>query len=729
MTSDDSGHGVSTAAASSPSTLIRGAGSIVAVPVCDDDLIVDALPVPVLSAGQGFTGSVPSAPHAIAGVAVSPPALAGAPAAMAPAAPESAEEEPPDDDDRFASRSLIHGVAAGGTSTVVHCILLVVLGLLFVPQPARRVVQTIQAAVEKERPLEQVVQRLQADLKPSTQVNMASSAPRAGGGIQGLQTAAAAVPPKLNTTVSERYTSLKVDVGAVNVFTTAGTSLAAAVPNGTLGEALTAVDGYAEAMDVLTREILNRLARNKVLVVWMFDQSLSMKDDQREIRDRIEKVYVELGLSSAVKNDALWTGVVSYGKNFTVHTQRPTSVLEQIRKAIDEVPVDESGEEMMCSAVGQTAAAFRQFGAAGGGRQLMLILVSDESGNQQDNQKTLEPAIAVCKDAKASVYVLGREAVFGYPYAHMNWPVTVPAIGGGSITRNFVVPVDRGPQTTFVELLQTEGFDRRTDAHPSGFGPYEQVRLARETGGMFLMLPTVETQLFRRDATQFSFEALRPYLPAVRSRDDYAYERDRSKLQSLIWKVINDLNPYKPEIGRYINLRLQFAPDAAERNRQIDAELAKAKQYVLYLDAAEKALREAAPFRNREKSPRWRAHYDLTLAQLVAYKARVYEYGAYLTQFKATPKPFDPPTANRALGRWDVRERGKTVADAVSKPLVDESTKMFKLVIETYLDTPWATRAQYELSRGFGIDLVPIYFNPNPPPGRQPSRPIRQPKI
>lgn len=612
---------------------------------------------------------------------------------------------------------------------VVNLVFLIVLGLIHTGSPPKPDVPLIEATVD-ERDVEEVVQRLQTDLKPATQLNPTASVAAAGGGIAGVTAAATVQPPKLATTVVDRPTSVTVDVGVVNTFTTSGKSFVAAVPQGTLGEALTTADGYGEAMDILTQEILNRLARGKVLVVWVFDQSLSMKDDQQEIRERLEKVYAELGLSSTVKGDALSTAVVSFGKDYAVHTQRPTNIMDDIRKAIDAVPVDESGEEMTCLAIGKAVTGFRSFAASGGGRQMMVVVVTDESGNQQDNITSLEPCINVCKDAKASVYMLGREAVFGYPYAHMNWPVTIPAVGGGSITRNFVVPVERGPETPFVEMLQTEGFNKRTDAHPSGFGPYEQVRIARETGGMFLMLPTPEAAVFRRDTTVFSFEQMRPYLPDLRSRDTYAKEREYKPLQALIWKVINDLNPYKPEIGAHINLRMNFSADRSALSREIDTELGKAQRYVEYLTLAEKAMREARKFRDREKSPRWRAHYDLILAQIVAYKARVYEYGAYLTAFRQNPKPVDPPTPVKVHGGWQMREAAKTVADKTTKPLVEDATAMFREIQKEYAGTPWATRADYELRRGFGVELFPTYFNPNPPPpGPAPVRPFTVPKI
>lgn len=713
-----------------------------------DQTIIASIPPPIASAPPPQPPARPLPPPPTRAPAPPPPPVAAHSAATQPdllqqaaaaeaqaqsAQGDAGEEEAAEEGERFhISQSLWHSLAAGACSTVVNLVLLILLGLMGSGVIDKPKVQLIEASVE-ERDVEEVVQRLNTDLKPATQLAPASSAAVQGGGISGVTAMVTNVaPPKLDTKVSDKITQIKVEVGAANVFTTTGQTFASAVPQGTLGEALTTAEGYGEAMDILTQEILNRLAKGKVLVVWVFDQSLSMKDDQKEIRERLEKVYEELGLSSTTKEDALSTAVVSFGKDFAVHTQRPTNIITDIRKAIDAVPVDESGEEMTCSAIGRTVQSFRQFATAGGGRQMMIVLVTDESGNQQDNITALEPCIAVCKDAKAAVYMLGREAVFGYPYAHMNWPVTVPTVGGGTYTQNFVVQVERGPETPFVEMLQTEGFNKRTDAHPSGFGPYEQVRLARETGGMFLMLPTPEAALFRRDTTVFSFEQMRPYLPDLRSRDAYAKEREYNQIHALIWKVINDLNPYRPEIAQHINLRMGFGADRAAFSREVEVELVKAQRYVEYLNAAEKAMRDARPFRDREKSPRWRAHYDLILAQLIAYKARVFEYGAYLTMFRQNPKPVDPPKPNRVHGGWGMRQVAATVADKQTKPLVEESTAMLKQIMVEYAGTPWATRADYELKRGFGVELDARYYNPNPPPpapGSQPARPVVAPKI
>ena len=59
----------------------------------------------------------------------------------------------------------------------------------------------------------------------------------------------------------------------------------------------------------------------------------------------------------------------------------------------------------------------------------------------------------------------------------------------------------------------------------------------------------------------------------------------------------------------------------------------KAMKYILYLDAREKELERLKSQRDKDPSPRWRANYDLIFAQIIAYKVRMYEYGAYLEEF------------------------------------------------------------------------------------------------
>ena len=48
------------------------------------------------------------------------------------------------------------------------------------------------------------------------------------------------------------------------------------------------------ALDQLAREILRHLKDHKLTVVWLFDESVSMQDDQRTILEKFDRVSSEL---------------------------------------------------------------------------------------------------------------------------------------------------------------------------------------------------------------------------------------------------------------------------------------------------------------------------------------------------------------------------------------------------------------------------------------------------
>jgi len=598
------------------------------------------------------------------------------------------------------------------TSLVVHLLLLLALAMAVLPgviepRPPSLLVSTSPVEEDMTEQLEREVQ-LEAEVA-------ASAISAVNDGVAGM-TGQVGSEPTLDQTVAESTQSMNVNIQGPNIQLPQASGLISAVPDEALGEPRAIVDNYDQAFDRITQEILNMLAESKVLVIWCFDQSESMKDDQQEIRNRIHRVYAELGLQSSAQGGALLTAVTSYGEGFRVHTEKATSDVATIRRAIDAVPIDKTGKEMMCSAVMASLGYFQ--GAASKGRKVALILVTDESGEHQDNNTRLESAIAVAKDSRCTVYTLGREAVFGYPYVHISW--RHPQTG-----HVHWLPVNRGPETGFVEQLQTECFRRRYDAHPSGFGPYEQARLAMETGGIFFMLPSLESKLVRGEKRRYELERMRPYLPDLRSRQQLHAELQESELRTVITQVINDLNPYRPEVAKAMEVRLKFAAKPAEFAKQVQQEQAKAKQYVLYLDAAAKAMEQLKPHRQREYNPRWQANYDLVYAQIIAYTARTYEYGAYLEKFKHDPKqvPLDKPEKKHRLARWDIRETSSIVAPEVSQQYIDRATEMFHEVINQHEGTPWAARAKWELSRGFGVELFPVYHYYGP----RPSRPKRSP--
>ena len=585
-------------------------------------------------------------------------------------------------------------------SLLVHTLVLLVLALVTLETTSTRVAQLIATPPPPEEEDPPVEIELDPELETVVEnITLFDAAPPPA------SAASPASMPVLDQTLVAKADTSAISIQAPTVGLPDSVALIEAVPDGAVkGEAREIVDSYQQAMDRLTQELVWMLDQGPVLVTWCFDQSESMKDDQREIRDRIELVYEQLGLLGRTQNKALLTGVTSYGQQFIDHTMRdPTSDRDRIRKAIDSVPVDDSGKEVMCGAVATTINAYREL-ARRGRRQMAMILVTDESGDRQNNDAYLEETLRIAKGAKCRVYVLGRESVFGYPYAHIRWdhPQT---------NRTHWLQIDRGPETAFPEQLQTNGFRRRHDAFSSGFGSYEQCRLARETNGIFFMLPSVETNLVGAQKERYEMEALRPYRPDLRARMEVLADRNKFPLRTLIWQVIQDLNPHNKAAKKAIEMRMDFSLNPQQFVQQARTEQAKAKMHLQYMSEAEKRLIAGNLLREQEVDPRWQANYDLILAQLVAYQARIYEYGVALDDFIKAPKTAEPMRGNRRLVSWDIRTI-KKVRTEEAKPYIDRARKLFTEVQRNHPGSPWSARAAWELRRGFGVDLYADYHAP-----------------
>ena len=629
-----------------------------------------------------------------------------------PAEPEGDEQEQSTPIEPGHWRSRLRGLGACTISTIVHGIGLMILSLCMITMPQKNLPRTIVAnpVSPKDEQLEEI--QLDPDLAPSEQMTSAvsSSMPSASDAISGMVGAAGgAAAAQLDSKVVEKFAKLDNNISVEHPLdgAPAAKKLIEEVPLGFKGESRMIIDDYNQAFDIITQEIMWMLDRSDVLVIWCFDQSGSMKDDQAEIRARVEKVYHELGLTRmADGNKHLMSAVTSYGGGFAVHTPKPTSDFDALRTAISSVPEDPSGHEIMCEAVQKSIRVFRPHARR---RQMALILVTDESGERDNNVNYLETTIAEAKSAQCKIYTLGREAVFGYPYAHMRYvhPQT---------KRPHWLRIDRGPESGFVEQLQTNGFRRRYEAFGSGFGPYEQTRMSRETGGIFFMLPSVETNLVRGHKRRYELEVLRAYKPDLRSRMEVFAERDQKPMRTFLWKVISDLNPYNTQAARVVEMRMAYSLRLDEFVKQARHEQTKAVLFIRYLGEVQKILEdEAAPHRQQEAEPRWQANYDLIYAQTIAYQARLYEYGAALEDFIKEPQTapmIHPKNSNLHLVHWDIGTRKEVRVPEKSDPYIKRATELFNEVIKNHPETPWAERAKWELRRGFGVHLVPDYDPP-----------------
>lgn len=582
-------------------------------------------------------------------------------------------------------------------------------------------VQETQVAVEtifsEERQQEEFSQNLDMNTEVSENLSLVSGATVAA--VTGGSNAPAVNQEKLEESESLKEPEIRVNTSTVSLpgLNMLGNDLGEGEVTGETGAI---VDGYGTAMSRLTKEILRMMRQDRVHVVWLFDESESMKDDQEEIRDQFEKVYEELGI--AQKQDAakgknkkgketLLTTILGFGEKVHQLTPKPTNDIPTIKSAITKIPIDESGKENLCKVISQVCDEFGPL-AQRGDRKLVLVVVSDESG---DDGQFVEEAVTRLKRYRAPVYVMGREAIFGFPFARIRWQDPKYKLWHW-------VDIKRGPETAFVESLQHDGLHRRWDSFSSGFGPYEQVRICKESGGIFFLLPGEEEDLTGQGKfmeRKFDFLAMQEYEPLLLPRREYEMERGKSKFRQTIWEVIATMNPYQ---DNQLNIRehwYKFEPEgfATDANKEGSKAM---RAFGLYNEALRR-LESVRKLRDAEESMRWRAAYDITVAQCMTYRVRLFQLMLAMDAHMANPpKPKDPKS-----NRWHARRTKnllKPTEAQVKKTKVDwealegerkRAESALQQVKKDHPGTPWAQRASWEIGNGMGFTFVESFWNPN----------------
>lgn len=622
-------------------------------------------------------------------------------------------------------------------SLVVHGAILAALFAIPMIVPPLSPEITLESIFTEDIPREQMEERLEVETQPAENLNVIA------GGTPSANVGAAAQPAATPVDVQQANVLQEavVEAPAVESMIMSDELLATDLGEGEVtGEVGAMVEGYGAAMGIITQEILRMMREQPVTVVWLFDESGSLVDDRKEIRDNYLRVYEELGIATKQERtssrrrketEQLYTVVASYGKTIHELTPKPTANGELIQAAIDRVPEDPSGEENMCRSL---EAIISKYSAMSKKRKLAVILVSDESG---DDGGYVEEAILAARRAKAPVYVMGRESMFGYPYGSQRYVYEDKA---QDIKETFWLQIRRGPETAFPECLQWDGLERNWGGQSAGFGPYEQVRLAKETGGIFFVLPGNENNLVTRkenDRRKYEFLALRPYTPLLLSRQEYLVERETSPFRKAIWNVVLELNPQKNELlfGDRFDSQLMIQRDLypfsqAEFTAQALGEVKKAAYAMNRINQALALLEDVKPLRARESSERWRAGFDLAYAQLHIFRLRLFQFILAIDQHANNmPKPKNP-----MANRWSFHRNKKTITpdegqysrlkqsfgitmdrEEYLKMVAEEertSTRLLKDVIQQHPDSPWARRAASELQSGYGFVVRDLLWDP-----------------
>ena len=150
--------------------------------------------------------------------------------------------------------------------------------------------------------------------------------------------------------------------------------------------------GAVGAVDRITHEILLSLDERPTLVVWLFDQSGSLKPQREAIAKRFDRVYQELGMIEAVRQSrrssstrtsrCLPPSPSSARESNCSRPSRPSD-LDEIKssvRAIRDDP-DGKGQENVFQSVQYLAEKFRHHRLASPRRNVMIVVFTDEAGD------------------------------------------------------------------------------------------------------------------------------------------------------------------------------------------------------------------------------------------------------------------------------------------------------------------------------------------------------------
>lgn len=585
----------------------------------------------------------------------------------------------------------------------------------------------VQTVFVEEREQEQFTQKLTVEKDVSKSLSVVS------GGLQSTAVGASTAPPVSQTRI-DRSESLQdprvlnvsmIDMPSTNLL---GESVGEGQVNGVIGAREA---GYGSALSRISQELMRQMRDQPVLAVWLFDASGSLADDREEITAEFHRVYEELNIAKEQANarrqrfESLETMVCMFGETVTPLMREPSGDVKKIKAAIEAISQDEAGKENVFAGIGTVLNQYAE-ACLRTDRRLTIIVVSDESG---DDGELLESVVVQAREAKAPVYFLGRESVFGYPYASVRIRDEETGI--------YVWPtISRGPETAEPEAMQWDGYGRRhgrmAEHSSAGFGPYEQVRLARESGGIFFLLADVEENLAGGNIKrEYDLLAMKEYRPLLLPRKQYREERAASAFRDSLWKVIARLNP---NTDAQLVFEWRFPGERQGFRNRAQSEFEKVTRAITLLSVAIEQLERIEPLRSGEASQRWRAGYDLAYAQCLTYKVRLFQFALALDYRMSVWPEFKNEKTNR-LDRYvtkSLREPDDRQVQLTGVSLEEmerartDAIAAYERVMAEHPGTPWAVRAEIEKSRGFGTRFREVQYYPKPPP---PGVKRKRPKV
>ena len=446
------------------------------------------------------------------------------------------------------------------------------------------------------------------------------------------------------------------------------------IGNGGLSFNPRGLNGYGSVIQNLGRRLHDSSAafRNRALLVWLVDRSVSMKDDQEAIKEQLWEMDRRFRQGSS--RAKLKQAVVAFGDRPEV-LLKPDDNIEKVMATFDAIrPSPPNTAENVMAAIIYCAKGFQR----ASGAKKAIILVDDDSA---DDTQLTEEALKALRTTRTTLYVINRESPFQEVEGYENYSFTDEK--GERYYGTGVVK--RGPETAKQEVprLRWGAWNWPTNwGHSqvlSGFGIYDQSRMAFQTGGAYYILSSGDSAA--PASSEYDWKAMELYRPELVSRKEYLNRVESNPFRRVVAEVGKAWN------SKSLSIRTKdWSPEILERNvKRCEQRLVLADKMIAVLQS--KAILPSSRLERLKTSRRWPANADLVLAEMCLAKYRIRQYLYALHDFQRRVKSV--PEDHVLVWEHSLPPRS-TPEEAKDR---DACIKAFQFVAERHPGTPWGSIA------------------------------------
>ena len=451
-------------------------------------------------------------------------------------------------------------------------------------------------------------------------------------------------------------------------------------------------------IDRLTMEIID-IARNKDLnVIWLFDASISLSNQRKNIQDRFEKILQEIDSVEQKAKEVNHT-ICSFGENLKIINTEPSNNSSELIKHIESIEIDESGTENIFQSIDKLVESYKK-------HKNIIIVFTDEVGDDTDY---LEKCIFNTRKNSISVYVVGPPAPFGVEKIQFKYIDPDPRFD----QKERWVEINQGPETLFKMTLDLKTLPIDNIGMDSGFGPFALTRLCQNTGGIYFSVhPNRSKEIVTKNKIEplssnigmfFENEIMKKYSPDYRNLLAQQSEIQKDKTKFALIKAceipINIVFDQKMKFNAFSEG--EFSNELGEAQKfsaRIEPKIDQIFSLLKSVEASAKNLKEK----------RWIVSYNLAMGRIMAAKCRIEMYNNVLAEAKSGLRKKNPKT-----NQWELVPSEDFITKNSQLNKIHETAKNYLgIIIENYPNTPWAAIAQEELKTPMGYKWLEGYVEP-----------------